>query len=164
MGTPLLKEEYRKPTGEPYLSGTEWEFEEALGARCRPDILVYRRTEQASLGLDDPKRDEKIAQWERVTQFFDRFRNPDGSLRGSVTKYDTPSAFAERLKGDLRELIAKRLEQQPASPKETSPPRPLRGRPRRSRGCGPARPIPACAPSRRRRRRSSSTAGARWTR
>ena len=51
MGTPL-PDEYRKPDGTAYLSGTEWEYLDALGAseRCgKPAILVYRRTEKCLL-------------------------------------------------------------------------------------------------------------------
>ena len=34
MGTHLDLKAFRKPDGEPYLSGTEWEFEDALNARA----------------------------------------------------------------------------------------------------------------------------------
>jgi hypothetical protein len=50
MGTPLPPE-YRKPNGALYLSGTEWEYEDALGADPQPDILVYRRTEELNSPL-----------------------------------------------------------------------------------------------------------------
>src|SRR3712207_5783125 len=33
MGTPLPPEKYLKPDGQPYLSGTEWEYEDALRDR-----------------------------------------------------------------------------------------------------------------------------------
>jgi len=45
LGTHLDVTAFRKPTGEPYLSGTEWEFENAWNARPQPEILVYQRTE-----------------------------------------------------------------------------------------------------------------------
>jgi hypothetical protein len=50
------------------------------------------------LDADDPELPAKLAQRERVKRFFARLRNPDGSLWGGVTKYDAPSAFAERLR------------------------------------------------------------------
>jgi hypothetical protein len=59
MGTPLPVEKYRKPDGEPYLSGTEWEFEDALKGDPNPDVLVYRRTEPPPLRSEDPD-DPKI--------------------------------------------------------------------------------------------------------
>ena len=64
MGTPLPPE-YRKPDGSAYLSGTEWEYLDALDAakRCgRPEILVYRRTEKCLLDPDDAEFDEKLRQ------------------------------------------------------------------------------------------------------
>ena len=43
LGTHLALEAFRKPDGAPYLSGTEWEFEDALNASepRQPTILVY---------------------------------------------------------------------------------------------------------------------------
>jgi hypothetical protein len=58
MGTPLPPE-YRKADGEPYFSGTEWEFEDALKGDPQPDILIYRRTEAPRISLEDPD-DPKI--------------------------------------------------------------------------------------------------------
>ncbi len=43
MGTPLPNE-YRKPNGAPYMSATEWEYEDAYTASPRPEIWVFRRT------------------------------------------------------------------------------------------------------------------------
>jgi hypothetical protein len=50
MGTPLPAD-YVKPDGSRYLSGTEWEYQDALRAAeqgDRPQVLVYRRTEEPS--------------------------------------------------------------------------------------------------------------------
>ena len=55
MGT-TLPVDYVKPDGSAYLSGTEWEYLDALHASAqggrRPITLVYRRTEPR-LGADD---------------------------------------------------------------------------------------------------------------
>lgn len=62
MGTPLPAEEYRKPDGSPYASGTEWEYLEALQAsraRGRPKVLVYRRTELPALDPHAPDHAER---------------------------------------------------------------------------------------------------------
>ena len=48
LGTHLDVSKFSKPNGDPYLSGTEWEYEDALAAEPQPDILVYRRTEKPS--------------------------------------------------------------------------------------------------------------------
>ena len=52
MGTPL-PDSVRKPNGESYLSGTEWEYEDAVSSpqQPRPQVLVYRRTEKPKVDL-----------------------------------------------------------------------------------------------------------------
>jgi hypothetical protein len=115
MGTPLPAT-YRKPNGEPYLSGTEWEYEDAISARPPPYVLVYRRRAKVVIELDDPTYKERLAQHELVKQFFERFRNPDGSLQGGFTEYETPQEFRDRLRTDLRYFINERLKQDDAPP------------------------------------------------
>src|SRR5512132_3387469 len=53
MGTPLPDDSVRKPNGEPYLSGTEWEYEDAVNSprQPKPVVLVYRRTEKPKVEL-----------------------------------------------------------------------------------------------------------------
>src|SRR5512134_1937503 len=55
MGTPL-PDSLRKANGEPYLSGTEWEYEDAVNSphQPQPAVLVYRRMEEPKIGLRDP--------------------------------------------------------------------------------------------------------------
>ncbi len=132
MGTPLPLE-YRKPDGEPYLSGTEWEYEDALRGDPQPDILVYRRTETPRIvrdDPDDPKFHEDLEQWRRVKRFFTRFGNLDGSLRRGVTEYGTPSTFIQRLESDLRHLIERWLQHRaPAKLRTVDPARTEKARP-----------------------------------
>jgi MinD-like ATPase involved in chromosome partitioning or flagellar assembly len=113
MGTPLDPVELgKKPGGGSYLSGTEWEFEDAWSgwnAHKRPDILVYRRTEEPRIGVKDPQLAEKLRQYDLVEHFFERFKNLDGSLRGAWTAYTTPTEFKERLARDLKHLVSTRL-------------------------------------------------------
>ncbi len=108
MGTPL-PDEYRKPDGGRYLSGTEWEYEDALSAAPQPDVLVYRRTERVLLDADEADLAAKLEQRDRVKRFFARFRDADGSLRGGIAEYDSPSAFANLFGKNLRERAAARL-------------------------------------------------------
>ena len=72
MGTPL-PDNVRKPNGGLYLSGTEWEYEDAVQSLRKPAILVYRRTEEPKLGVRDPNFKEKWDQYQRVEQFFQPF-------------------------------------------------------------------------------------------
>jgi hypothetical protein len=107
MGTPLPPE-LRKPDGTPYASGTEWEYLDAAEAAAktnRPTILVYRRTEVPIFRAMDPDRDEKLRQLEWVNHFFERFKNPDGSLRGGYNTYPTPDEFRRDLEQHLHRTI-----------------------------------------------------------
>lgn len=70
MGTSLKEE--RKPDGEPYLSGTEWEIEDALKGRPLPDILLYRRIQTPRADLDDPELLDKQKQFQLVADYFAR--------------------------------------------------------------------------------------------
>jgi hypothetical protein len=78
LGTPLA-DSLRKPNGERYLSGTEWEYEDAISAIPQPEILIYQRTEKVLLDADDPELPSKQERRKRVNEFFDRFRSADGS-------------------------------------------------------------------------------------
>jgi TPR repeat protein len=109
FGTPL-PDSTRKPNGERYLSGTEWEYEDAISAKPQPEILIYRRTEKVLLDADDPELPSKLEQRKRVNEFFERFRSADGSYRAGVNTYDTSRSFAERLKSDLRTLLAAKFD------------------------------------------------------
>jgi hypothetical protein len=53
MGTPL-SDNYRKANCERLLSGTEWEYEDAINADPAPDLLIYRRDETPRIDIDDP--------------------------------------------------------------------------------------------------------------
>ena len=114
MGTPLPAD-WKKPDGSGYLSGTEWEYLNALEAaerQGRPDVLVYRRTEKQTLDQEDPQFDEKRKQWRLVQQFFHSFENPDGSLRRGYNSYPAPDEFREQLNQHLRALVREILERE----------------------------------------------------
>jgi len=131
MGTPLPADE-QKPEGGRYLSGTEWEYRNALEAaesQGKPEILVYRRTTKIVLDPDDPEFDEKSQQWRLVKQFFQSFENPDGSLRRGYNAYAIPDEFRGQLNLHLRTLVREMLEREgpvaaapPVAPAATAPP------------------------------------------
>ncbi len=108
MGTPL-PDTYRKPDGSPFLSGTEWEYEDAASAKQPPHILIYKRKTKVVIDLEDPTYEDKREQYARVKKFFERFRNPDGSLKGGFVEYETPQEFRDRLRLDLRAIVERRL-------------------------------------------------------
>lgn len=110
MGTQLPDAFGHKPDGTPYLSGTEWEFLDAVQGNPKPQILVYRRSERPALDPADPDAMAKIEQFRRVETFFQTsFRNTDGSLKGAFTTYETPQAFRDRLRQDLEACLVDRL-------------------------------------------------------
>jgi formylglycine-generating enzyme required for sulfatase activity len=107
MGTPLPPQ-FRKADGSPYLSGTEWEYLDALAAAEsteKPAILVYRRTQTPSLALTDPDFEEKRRQWRLVEQFFATFRNSDGSIGRGWHEYSEPEDFRQLLDHHAKALI-----------------------------------------------------------
>lgn len=105
MGTPLPAE-IKKPDGTAYLSGTEWEYEDAISAKPLPHTLVYWRKTKPDVDIfDREKRNQQLEQIDRVNDFFARFRNPDGSLKGGYTEYETPEEFHDRLLHDLKEWV-----------------------------------------------------------
>jgi hypothetical protein len=125
LGTPL-QDTYKRPDGSPYLSGTEWEYEDALAAKPPPHILVYHRRSKVDLGdPNDPAFDEKVQQFRRVGKFFEGFRNADGSLKGGFAEYKTPQEFRDRLRLDLRAFIERQLaakETEASKPRIKAPP------------------------------------------
>lgn len=111
MGTPLPAT-YTKPDGSRYQSGTEWEYLDALSAAQtvgRPDILVYRRTQDISLSPSDPEFLTKYEQWQQVNNFFESFKDTDGSLKQGYNSYQTPDMFRKNLEHHLMTLLKKRL-------------------------------------------------------
>ncbi|UCD77468.1 MAG: SUMF1/EgtB/PvdO family nonheme iron enzyme [Desulfobacterales bacterium] len=134
MGTPL-PEGWKKPDGSRYLSGTEWEYLNALEAadkHKKPEILVYRRTEKINLDPDDPDFETKSHQWRLVKQFFESFQNPNGSIKRGYNQYPAPEKFREQLNLHLRSLVREILEREapiaavkPASPSPQSNDPPL---------------------------------------
>jgi hypothetical protein len=116
MGTPLSAE-YCKPDGSGYLSGTDWEYHNALEAarrHNRPEILLYRRTEKCLLDPSDQEFKHKLDQWEKVQSFFLSFQNTDGSLRAGYNSYGSPDQFAKELDAHLKSLIHRRLKSRKA--------------------------------------------------
>lgn len=106
MGTPLPYPEYQKDDGSPFLSGTEWEFTDAISAeraQGKPITLVYRRTEKPAVDLDD---EDSVAQYAAVNKFFKQFRDPaTGAYLGGVNEYAAPEDLRQKLVNHLRVII-----------------------------------------------------------
>ena len=114
MGTPL-PDTIQKPGGGRYESGTEWEYLDAMQStrEPKPQVLLYRRG-GATINLEEVEPgsagfEQRIAQYNKVSAFFEQFRAEDGSIRGGYSTYKTPEEFAEQLESDLVALITRRL-------------------------------------------------------
>ncbi len=103
MGSPLPAE-YRKPDGSPYMSGTEWEFEDARQANPET-VFIYRRTSPPIPQRGDAAELREMAeQGEQLDTFLQQFRNDDGSYAGSVNTYADPEDFRDKLTRHLEAI------------------------------------------------------------
>jgi hypothetical protein len=106
--------------GRAPVTGTEWEFEDALqanrarGGKGPPDLLVYRRMGGATAALEDAaKRDEAIRQYDALEEFWRRWFKSErsGGLQflAGYTEYHEPEVFDRRLEADLSKLIQRHI-------------------------------------------------------
>jgi WD40 repeat protein len=116
LGTPMPERtavrEYRGIDGRTPVTGTEWEFEDALSAarqRGVPDLLVYRSQRNAELPQDPQKRPAIIAQLEALDAFWSRHFANQGMFIGAYTSFTSDTEFAAALEDHLRKLIEKRI-------------------------------------------------------
>jgi formylglycine-generating enzyme required for sulfatase activity len=107
IGT-TLPAEYKKPNA-PYLSGTEWEYQNAVEAGR--SVWLYRRSQVPSVHFNDPEFQEKFKQWKKVEKFFKRFVGEGGSLIGGVNTYQTPDEFRRKFEHQLRNRLTATLEE-----------------------------------------------------
>jgi formylglycine-generating enzyme required for sulfatase activity len=135
MGTRLPDPPYHKASGEPYYSGAEWEYENALeGARRnqRPEVIVYRRTEDPLFSPRDPDFGSKVEQWKLVEEFFARFSDPKtGAILRGCNFYEKPDGFRQQFTKHLRDLVEELLSEPaaPHPPPASPPPELWRGSP-----------------------------------
>jgi len=128
LGTPL-PEEFQRPDGSRYGSGTEWEFEEALRAHQEhgtPDLLVYRRTQAPLISIHDDKQyAERRTQYQALEAFVHKwFFNEDGTFKAAFKGYETVDAFERLLEADLQQLLLERLSRQAGTRPGLEPPPP----------------------------------------
>lgn len=117
IGTQLPADFELKEDGTPYLSGTEWEYVNALHGykkHSKPAVWVYRRLGAPKLAADDSELAAKLDQWQKVEKFFQAFTNPDGSLAGGINHYESPDDFRQQFEHHLRDRLDKLLEALPA--------------------------------------------------
>ncbi|MCP3877935.1 MAG: SUMF1/EgtB/PvdO family nonheme iron enzyme [Sulfitobacter sp.] len=116
IGTRLPSDFELKEDGTPYLSGTEWEYLNALeGYRSngKPTVWLYRRKGAPNPDLDDPDHDSIVDQWNKLKVFFTTLGNPDSSLAGGINDYEAPDDFRQQFEHHLRDRLDKQLESLP---------------------------------------------------
>ncbi len=116
IGTQLPANFELKPDGSPYLSGTEWEYLNALKGyqtQRKPSVWVYRKKSVPNPTLNDPNYADIVDQWNKVENFFAGFINPDGSLGGGINHYETPDEFRQLFENHLRNRLDEFLESLP---------------------------------------------------
>ncbi len=111
----ILPDHIRRPDGSRYMSGSEFEFEDAYyGSKetGKPDILVYQKMGDPTITLSD--RDsvmDRFDQKERLAGFVEQwFKSEDGvSFIAAFHGFETTEQFEDMLTGHLRKLISKQL-------------------------------------------------------
>jgi len=114
LGVLLPEDRFRGAISGRPVTGTEWEFEDALaGARESgvPDLLLYRKTAKITADLeDDAFLGERRTQRALVQDFIGRwFRaDEDKGYTAASHSFETVTQFEELLYDHLRELLQRR--------------------------------------------------------
>lgn len=114
LGSPLPKDITRED-GSRYLSGSEFEFEDAMAGfrkNGKPDLLIYRKTAEILVPLTNKEEVYgRIEQKERLEQFVKNwFMTKDGeSYTGAFHVFNEAEHFEDMLLGHLRKLLEKYL-------------------------------------------------------
>jgi hypothetical protein len=115
------------------VTGTEWEFEDALAGhkrtRERPKLLLYRKTIEISVPLTNRAEvDERMRQKDLVEDFIRRWTlDEEGAFIGASWPFKDGGEFEILVEEHLRRLLLKLLGVGAVSPKGVYPGPPYRG-------------------------------------
>ncbi len=109
LGQPL-PDHIKRKDGTQYLSGAEFEFEEAmkgLHVNGKPNICIYKKMSVPSVPLSDRKTlMSMMEQKERVDDFINKwFIDKDGTFKGAFHCFEYTSQFEKLLEAHLRKLV-----------------------------------------------------------
>jgi hypothetical protein len=133
LGTTLPRDRFTGPLSGDEVSGTEWEFEDALKSyrECgAPAILMYRKTAVPMAALDDTRAArERLEQKERLDAFVKKwFADPDGGNPSRASwKFADAAQFEEMLEDHLRALASQRVDSGASRDGESPDRNPYRG-------------------------------------
>ena len=131
LGTPLPARtslrDYTGIDGRIPVTGTEWEFENALRAardkQARqeppiPDILVYKKdVDGVARGKTAAKLDEAVRQMAALEQFWTRyFQDSAGHFTLAFNSFTSLESFERQFEAHLRALLQKRIEREEVKP------------------------------------------------
>jgi CheY-like chemotaxis protein len=111
----ILPDHIRRPDGSRYMSGSEFEFEDAFNGSKetgKPDILVYQKMGDPTIPLSDRASVmDRFDQKERLAGFVEQwFKSEDGdSFIAAFHGFESTEQFEEMLTGHLRKLVNKQL-------------------------------------------------------
>lgn len=115
LGVPLPVAKFPGPLTSKAVTGTEWEFEDALKAnreRKSPDLLMYRKKAPLIGSLEDEATVQQHLAQKRLVEEFIKiwFIDQDTqSFTAAFREFVDASEFEELLEAHLRELLRKRL-------------------------------------------------------
>ena len=115
LGVLLPEDSYLGPLSGKPVTGTEWEFEDALASyreKKLPDLLLYRKKVQVMGSLEDEAAvQEKLKQKRLVENFLLGWtRAADANAFTAASwEFDNAAAFEELIEHHIRELVRRRL-------------------------------------------------------
>ena len=115
LGLPLPLDKFPGPlTGKP-VTGTEWEFEDALKANREnnlPDLLMYRKKAPITGSFEDEQAVQQQLEQKRLVEEFVKcwFIDQEAhSFTAAFREFNDAATFEDLLETHLRELLRKRL-------------------------------------------------------
>ena len=114
LGTRLPKDKFASALGSAQVTGTQWEFEDAVRSfrqRRTPDLMVYRKTAAVQIDLaDDALLDRRREEKRLLDAFLDRwFLTETAEFKAAFWPFETTDKFEELLEMHLRKLLRERL-------------------------------------------------------
>jgi hypothetical protein len=115
LGVLLPEEKYRGAISQNPVTGTEWEFEDAMAGFHKaglPDLLLYRKRQKITVELGDRATLEEQQRQSELVEGFMRCwcRSADGkSFTAASWEFADATDFESQLEEHLRALLRKRL-------------------------------------------------------
>lgn len=116
LGTPLPVQTETRPyhgiDRRTPVTGTEWEFEDALAAHraCgTPELLAYRKQTDPTVSLKDHvAKAAAEQQWDKLNAFWARWFADGVEMGAAFHPFNNLDEFEDRVESDLRHLIERR--------------------------------------------------------